>query len=406
MKRFDVDKSCLFVRRRPASRIMLGRRSSFLRALSSRLTLPHMSDTWSHRLRLVFPHLVLLVATLSYAVAGAFVFISIEGPYEIENRNNHLRNIRDLQCTQEETFELVRLAKLFILENVHPPVTDRTKNMLEAWLAPSVRTHATYNTYPGHDIAGQIKKSFRSLLHLEADKLDNTTLESIIDDLIFVSFVAFDAGIRLSDFDENVTLKWSLPSAIFFTTTVLTSIGEALTLTQVLSEHKCAKRGILTFVTYAEEEYGDRASVFVDIKSCKSRDCQFAGYGHLVPISPLGRLFCIGYAFLGIPLTLITIADVAKFLSDLATSAYRNPLNEEVSGRTRLCIVAILLFYMTIAALIFSVFETAWSFLDSFYFCLITVADSTMIIAVNMGLSALNCHLICLILVSISHSDR
>jgi len=56
------------------------------------------------------------------------------------------------------------------------------------------------------------------------------------------------------------------------------------------------------------------------------------GYGNLTPISPFGRLFCIGYAFLGtihvtagdaksasiyyiligIPLTLITIADVVS----------------------------------------------------------------------------------------------
>ncbi|VDM23412.1 unnamed protein product [Toxocara canis] len=71
-----------------------------LRALSARLTLlslPRMSDKWSHRLRLVLPHLVLLVTMLVYGLAGALVFISIERPYEIDNRNFHLSNIRDLQ---------------------------------------------------------------------------------------------------------------------------------------------------------------------------------------------------------------------------------------------------------------------------------------------------------------------
>lgn len=40
------------------------------------------------------------------------------------------------------------------------------------------------------------------------------------------------------------------------------------------------------------------------------------GYGNLVPVTATGRMFCIFYALFGVPLILITVADIGKFLSE------------------------------------------------------------------------------------------
>lgn len=41
-----------------------------------------------------------------------------------------------------------------------------------------------------------------------------------------------------------------------------------------------------------------------------------SGYGNVVPTTNLGRVFCIFFAFVGIPLTLTVIADWGKLFAE------------------------------------------------------------------------------------------
>ncbi|KAK6051231.1 Ion channel [Cooperia oncophora] len=66
------------------------------------------------------------------------------------------------------------------------------------------------------------------------------------------------------------------------------------------------------------------------------------GYGNVAPRSFSGRLFVIGYGLIGIPFTLLAIADLGKFLSEMmskwskTTVKLKKRLQEEWLSRSKL----------------------------------------------------------------------
>lgn len=140
--------------------------------------------------------------------------------------------------------------------------------------------------------------------------------------------------------------------------------------------------------------------------------CLLKGYGNIVPVTTAGRVFCICYALVGIPLTLTVIADwghlFATSISVLGRylpgkmvfdnfnvtfhSSSINKWNDFVHphptlpleiprltqfiGKTwfyALSSVLFLFVYLAIGAGLLLLWEDDWTFFDGFYFCFITM---------------------------------
>ncbi|VDN53180.1 unnamed protein product [Dracunculus medinensis] len=144
------------------------------------------------------------------------------------------------------------------------------------------------------------------------------------------------------------------------------------------------------------------------------------GYGNLVPATKFGRIACICFALFGIPLLLVTIADIGKFLSDFLCFLYRTyrafkrkvrkhsrrishhvrdrstpqhsnssskagSMNlDDIGSETEsscqdelripvVMVLFVLVAYTAIGGLLFRMWE-GWAYFDAFYFCFITMA--------------------------------
>ncbi|XP_032686686.1 TWiK family of potassium channels protein 7 [Odontomachus brunneus] len=112
------------------------------------------------------------------------------------------------------------------------------------------------------------------------------------------------------------------------------------------------------------------------------------GYGNVVPSTNWGRIFCILFAFIGIPLTLIVIADLGKLFAGAVvhvalTLKSRLPFRAKfvcvpsnATGRRSLgacAAIGLLFLYLACGAGMFMLWEDDWDFFDGFYFCFVTM---------------------------------
>ncbi|CAN2389879.1 Belongs to the two pore domain potassium channel (TC 1.A.1.8) family [Pristimantis euphronides] len=106
------------------------------------------------------------------------------------------------------------------------------------------------------------------------------------------------------------------------------------------------------------------------------------GYGHTVPLSDGGKVFCILYSVIGIPFTLLLFTALVQRI--LVHVTRRPVLYMHIHWGFPKHVVAVvhalLLGFITVTcfffipAAVFSILEEDWNFLESFYFCFISLS--------------------------------
>ncbi|XP_058150917.1 potassium channel, subfamily K, member 16-like isoform X2 [Dasypus novemcinctus] len=103
------------------------------------------------------------------------------------------------------------------------------------------------------------------------------------------------------------------------------------------------------------------------------------GYGTLVPRSPSGQIFCVFYAFLGIPLTIIFLNFVSRAISRPFTRFGKHLQNKGIKERK--IKIYTLLFFLVMGLLIFILLPPlifinmeGWNYKEGLYFAFITLS--------------------------------
>ncbi|XP_046674308.1 potassium channel subfamily K member 6 [Homalodisca vitripennis] len=96
------------------------------------------------------------------------------------------------------------------------------------------------------------------------------------------------------------------------------------------------------------------------------------GYGNITPYTVEGRLFCIMFALVGIPLTVSVMADLGSLLAG-SLPEFPEPRGLQGSLTTAAIATSILLIYIAVGSFLFISWEEDWSFFEGFYFCFVTM---------------------------------
>ncbi|XP_043212872.1 potassium channel subfamily K member 6-like, partial [Amphibalanus amphitrite] len=193
-----------------------------------------------------------------------------------------------------------------------------------AWLAAGAAVFS-FLEQPAEDrLRSQLNERISQFLE------DNQCVpESALEDLITEVVLANNRGVSAS---KNISTgsNWSFGQSFFFSATVVTTIG----------------------------------------------------YGHVTPLSEGGKIFCVVFALIGIPLTLVILSAFVEKLMVPSTMFLQwlnsrlghlyQPFNIRLFHLAAVVVLIACLFFLVPAA-IFNRLEPGWSFLDSLYYCFISL---------------------------------
>lgn len=109
--------------------------------------------------------------------------------------------------------------------------------------------------------------------------------------------------------------------------------------------------------------------------------CCPTGYGHTAPLSDGGKAFCIIYSAIGIPFTLLFLTAAVQRIMVFSTRRPIMYIHRQwglskplvAIGHASLLAVLAISCFLLIPAAVFSALEENWNFLESFYFCFISL---------------------------------
>ncbi|XP_066943195.1 potassium channel subfamily K member 1-like isoform X1 [Macrobrachium rosenbergii] len=103
------------------------------------------------------------------------------------------------------------------------------------------------------------------------------------------------------------------------------------------------------------------------------------GYGHISPSGNAGKVVCMIYALVGIPLTGILLAWTSEFFGEKLFQLFKSKLDSEKQHSKRVIAAATVIYiaigflvFVFVPAIIFTAIED-WSYLESVYYCFITL---------------------------------
>lgn len=106
------------------------------------------------------------------------------------------------------------------------------------------------------------------------------------------------------------------------------------------------------------------------------------GYGHVSPLSPTGKIFCIFFAMFGIPLTLVMISACVERLLTISAKVFdrmkkmpvfKDDLSLATYSHLGLVFMVVLFGFFLLPAVVFSSIEPEWGFMDALYYCFISL---------------------------------